>query len=65
MTVRGAADGDTVALGIPSALASTGGLIFTGYVSATNTVTVRACNVAARGSANPSAAAVRADVWQH
>src|SRR5581483_9721412 len=64
ITVTGAANGDSVALGVPGALASTAGLVFTGFVSAANTVTVRACNVATAASANPAAATVRADIWK-
>ena len=65
VSVEGAAVGDTVALGLPSSLASTAGLQFTGFVSAPSAVTVRACNVQTRTSANAATAAVRVDVWQH
>ena len=65
VTVTGAADGDTVTLGIPNALASTAVVTWFGFVSASNTVTVRGCKISSGGSADPSAATVRADVWQH
>jgi hypothetical protein len=63
ITVTGAAVGDVVAIGLPAAL-QTSGLMWNAYVSATNTVTVEACDVDSGGS-NPAAATVRADVWQH
>lgn len=59
ITVTGAAVGDSVALGLPAA--PTAGIIFQGFVSATNTVTVRATNIT--GSAvDPSSATYRATV---
>ncbi len=66
ITVTGAADGDTVTLGVPAALAgSDASQNFWGYVSATNTVTVKRCNVTGSPLSDPAAATVRADVWKH
>lgn len=66
ITVTGAADGDTVSLGVPTALANASSTFaVTGFVSAANTVTARICQVAASASSDPAAATVRADVWQH
>jgi hypothetical protein len=65
LAVTGAADGDTVALGVPNALASTASTTFSGWVSSADTVTVRACNIGAAAIADPAAATVRADVWKH
>jgi len=65
ITLNGAADGDTVTVGVPAALASVAGLQFSGFVSAANTVTVRGCKITSGASADPPAATVRADVWQH
>ncbi len=45
ITVTGAAVGDPVLVGTPASIAA--GLVFTGYVSAANTVKVRAANVTA------------------
>ena len=45
ITVTGAAVGDPVLVGVPATLAA--GLVVTGYVSAANTVKVRAANVTA------------------
>ena len=45
IAVNGAAVGDEVALGLPAAPAA--GIVFNAFVSATNTVTVRATNVTA------------------
>lgn len=47
ITVAGAAVGDAVSLGLPAA--PTAGLVFIGFVSATNTVTVRAMNITGSG----------------
>lgn len=67
MTVTGAAVGDSVYVS-PSAV--TGGIeTFTstswnGYVSSTNTVTVRACKLGT-GTVDPAGQTWRADIWQH
>lgn len=45
ITVPGASVGDAVSLGLPAAPAA--GLVFNGFVSAANTVTVRATNITA------------------
>lgn len=47
IVVSGAAVGDSVSLGLPAA--PTAGLIFQAFVSAANTVTVRATNITAAG----------------
>lgn len=65
ITVTGAADGNTVVLGVAATLAATAGVQFTGRVSSANTISVRGCKITAGASANPAAAIVRADVWQH
>jgi hypothetical protein len=68
ITVTGAADGDTVNLGIPTALAGSDTYqSFDGYVSSANTVTVKRCNLlnVTTALSNPAAATVRADVWKH
>ena len=66
VTASSAADGDTVSLGVPNALASASStLAFTGWVSSANTVTVRACQVATQGTSDPAAATIRVDVWNH
>lgn len=44
VTVNGAADGDVVSIGVPNVAASAG-VMFTAWVSAANTVTIRACEV--------------------
>lgn len=66
ITATGAADGDTVSLGVPNALASASStLAFNGWVSAADTVTVRVCQIAGQATSDPAAATVRADVWKH
>ena len=65
VSVPGAGDGDSVALGIPSSLALDPRTTFFGWVSASDTVTVRRCNVARDSAADPAPASVRVDVWKH
>jgi hypothetical protein len=64
--VAGAADGDVVSLGIPNALANAEGATqrttFSGWVSASNVVSVRRCNMTAATTADPARATVRAQV---
>lgn len=59
ITVAGAAVNDSVSLGLPAA--PTAGIIFRGFVSAANTVTVRATNITA-ASVDPASATYRATV---
>lgn len=59
ITVAGAAVNDSVSLGLPAA--PTGGLIFQAFVSAANTVTVRATNITA-GAVDAASATYRATV---
>ena len=65
ITVTGAADSDTCALGVPNALASGANTSLNCFISASNTVTVRRCNSATGAAADPAAATVRATVWKH
>jgi hypothetical protein len=65
VTATGAAVGDTVALGVPHTVAGADARTsYTGWVSATNTVTVRRCNPTAATAADPAAASVRVTVIQ-
>lgn len=65
-TLTGASDGDTTALGVPNALMSAGMIIYSAWVSAANTVTIRACNVNPNGPAAAAASGtVRVDIWKH
>ena len=69
IAVVGAADGNTVTLGVPTALADVDGATerttFFGWVSAADVVSVRRCNPTLAATVDPAAATVRADVWQH
>ncbi len=56
VSVSGAAANDSVQLGLPAA--PTAGIVFSAWVSATNTVTIRATNVTT-GALNPPSAAYR------
>jgi hypothetical protein len=62
ITVTGASTGDVVMLGAPAAIESN--LTWVGYVSSSNTVTVRLHN-SAGGSVNPASATWRATVINH
>lgn len=67
ITVTGAANGDTVALGIPAAAwATTEYATIQGFVSATNTVTVKRCNItnATTLLSDPASVTIRATVMQ-
>ena len=67
ITVTGAADGDTVALGIPAAAwATTEYATIQGWVSAANTVTIKRCNLtnATTALSNPASVTIRATVMQ-
>lgn len=61
ITVTGAAVGDTVAIGVPNGSVVTNGNFF-GWVSATNTVSIKFCTVV---SGDPASGTFRADVWAH
>ncbi len=59
ITVTGASVGDSVQLGLPAA--PTAGLVFNAFVSAANTVTIRATNITA-AAIDPASATYRATV---
>ena len=60
----GAADGDTLALGVSNAMTSSGALTYFAWVSAANAVSFRVCNP--RGpSSPPLTGSVRVDLWKH
>jgi hypothetical protein len=64
---NGLADGDTLALGVPSARLSGGGVLqYFAWVSASNTVTVRACNIdPSSPQKTAGTGAIRVDAWKH
>ena len=62
VTVTGAALGDPVYIGVPNG-SLTADTLFWGWVSATNTVTIRAMRIA--GTPNPASGTFRADVVSH
>jgi hypothetical protein len=67
-TLTGAADGDTIALGVPNSRMTGGGtqLVYTAWVSAAGTIAIQACNANAN---NPQKTAgtgsIRVDLWKH
>ena len=62
VTVTGAAVGDIVAIGLPSTIET--GLVFTAFVSASNTVTLRASNITG-SPINPASATFKAMVFRY
>jgi hypothetical protein len=68
LTLTGASDGNTIALGVPNALvAGTAGdfLEYFGWVSAANTVTIRVCNPHGGSANSPVSGSIRVDIWKH
>jgi hypothetical protein len=63
-TFTGVSDGNTVALGVPNERMTATDLIYTGWVSAPNKVTLRVCAFAGK-PANFGTGTIRVDVWQH
>jgi hypothetical protein len=63
----GLADGDTLALGVPSSRLTGGGVLqYFAWVSASNTVTLRVCNIAPNSAQKTVATgSIRVDVWKH
>lgn len=61
ITVTGAALGDTTDIGVPNGSVPTTTAQFSGWVSATNTVTIRYCDLV---GGNPASGTFRATVWQ-
>ena len=63
----GASDGDTIALGIPNARMTGGGTLnYFAWVSAANTITIRACNIDPTvKQTTPGSGAIRLDLWKH
>lgn len=61
ITVTGAADGDEVALGVPTGSMPANGSFFA-YVSGANTVTVRYCNNQLAGNLNPASGTFKVKV---
>jgi hypothetical protein len=67
ITVTGAADGDSVSMGVPAAAwATTEYATIQGFVSAADTVKVKRCNLtnATTALSNPAAVTIRATVFQ-
>jgi hypothetical protein len=63
-TFTGAAEGNTVALGVPSQRMTAADLIYTAWVSAANKVTIRVCAFTGVPKSFGSGA-IRVDVWKH
>jgi len=66
-TFTGASDGDTIALGVPNARMTGGGTLnYFAWVSAANTITIRACNIDPTvKQTTAGSGAIRVDVWKH
>ena len=64
VTFPGAADGDTVALGVNNVLNSNGALIYFAWVSAADAVSIKTCDPV--GPTNTAiSGSIRVDVWKH
>ncbi len=60
-----AADGDSIVLGVPGALAQIADVQYTAFVAGPGAVTIRACKATTGGTADPRPAALRVDLWKH
>jgi hypothetical protein len=63
-TFTGTSNGNTVALGVPIESMTATDLIYSGWVSAPNKVTLRVCAFAGKPP-NFGTGTIRVDVWQH
>lgn len=63
-TLTGASDGDTIALGVPNERMSAPNLIYSGWVSAADTITLRVCAIGTKPS-KFGTGAIRVDLWKH
>ena len=62
----GASDGDTLALGVPNARTTGGGMIvYFAWVSAANSVTIEGCNISGSPQKTAGSGAIRVDLWKH
>jgi hypothetical protein len=65
-TLTGAADGDTLAMGVPNSMMNVDvPLVYTAWVSAPDTVTVRVCNFSGAKQKVASTGSIRIDLWKH
>jgi uncharacterized repeat protein (TIGR03803 family) len=60
----GASDGDSIALGVPNSR-MIGSAVYTAWVSAANTITIRACAFAPNPPTSFGSGAIRVDLWKH
>ncbi|MHB8654557.1 MAG: beta strand repeat-containing protein [Terriglobia bacterium] len=65
-TLTGAADGDTVALGVQNSMMNVDvPLVYTGWVSVANTITIRDCNFSGAKQKVAATGSIRIDLWRH
>ncbi|HEV2233805.1 MAG TPA: hypothetical protein VGV68_10425, partial [Terriglobia bacterium] len=66
-THTGAADGDTIAMGVPNAMMTVAGVpIYSAWVSAADTITIRECNLDPNINQKTGASGtIRVDLWKH
>jgi uncharacterized repeat protein (TIGR03803 family) len=60
----GASDGDSIALGVPNSR-MIGSAVYTAWVSAANTITIRACAFSPNPPTSFGSGAIRVDLWKH
>jgi hypothetical protein len=65
-TLTGAADGDTIALGVPNERMQGGGILFfSAWVSAPDTVTLQECNLGSNPQKTAGSGEIRIALWQY
>jgi hypothetical protein len=68
LTLVGAADGDTIALGVPNDRMYGGpgaALVYTAWVTVPDAVLLRVCNVGGNPQKYVGVGSIRVDVWKH
>jgi N-acetylneuraminic acid mutarotase len=66
LTLTGASDGDTIALGVPNSRMTGGGTLnYFAWTAASNTITIRVCNIDLTKQTTAGSGAIRVDVWKH
>ena len=67
LAFAGASDGDSIGLGVPNAMMAASGIpSYTAWVSAANTIIIRACNLDPNTpQKSGTSGTIRVDVWKH
>jgi hypothetical protein len=65
VSVPGASDGDTLALGVKNAMVPGGSLNYFAWVSTPGMVTIRVCNIKGGSSSPQITSPIRVDIWKY